>query len=292
MMSQNEIIPLWTKNIPNYKKSTEVEKLEQTDIIRISDVQDPTLEIYLPSKANATGKAVIICPGGGYQILAYDWEGTDIAKWLNSKGIAAFVLKYRLPVSKSNINGTLSPLMDAKRAIRLVRYNCSKWNINKNEIGVMGFSAGGHLASTLGTHFDSDTENTNDPIDSMSARPDFMALIYPVITMNEQFTHMGSRNSLLGEKPDKKLVDYYSNELQVKATTPPTFLIHATDDGAVPVENSLLFYQALKNNGVPAEMHIYPKGGHGFSLALKKGNLQTWTDRFYEWIKSLKEINK
>ncbi len=290
MTAQDEIIPLWNKNLPNYKNTNEIEKVENDDIIWISNVQEPNIAVYLASKKNKSGQAVIICPGGGYEGLAYDIEGIDIAKWLNSKGITAFVLKYRLPVSKSNINGTLSPLMDAKRAIRQVRYYSEKWGIDKHKIGIMGFSAGGHLASTLGTHFYSDSEKVNDDIDSISARPDFMALIYPVITMKENLTHMGSRNALLGKNPDKKLIDFYSNELQVKEDTPPCFLVHATDDDVVPVENSLNFYQALKNNKIAVEMHLYPKGGHGFSLALKNGYLQTWTDRFCDWINGLENM--
>jgi acetyl esterase/lipase len=251
-------------------------------------VQNPNIAVYLPSKGNTSGKAVVIFPGGGYGFLAYDWEGTDIAKWLNSKGIAAIVVKYRLPGSKSAVVRYKSPLLDAKRALRTVRYHAQKWNINKNQIGVMGFSAGGHLASTLGTHFNDDIESKQDSIDAVSARPDFMALIYPVITLKPPFAHMGSRNALLGENPDPKLIDYFCNDLQVKADTPPTFLVHSEDDKTVPVENSLQFYTALRQQGVYSEMHLYPTGGHGYSLALNKGYLQSWPDRFYEWLQGLK----
>ncbi len=233
----------------------------------------------------ATGQAVVICPGGGYVRLAYDWEGLDIAKWLNSKGIAAIVLKYRLPISKNNMVGYKSPLLDAKRAIRIVRYYASKWNIEKNKIGVMGFSAGGHLASTLGTHFDYGDSNASNEIDKMSSRPDFMVLGYPVITFTKPFMHRGSRNALLGENPDSSLVNLYSNELQVKEDTPPTFIVHADDDGAVPVENSLVFYEALRQKKIPVEMHIYPEGGHGFGLALGRGHLESWTDRCIDWLR-------
>lgn len=284
---QNITIPLWEKHIPNYQQSDEIEIRDTTNAVRISFVQIPDISVYLPSKGNATGQAVVICPGGGYRILAYDMEGTDIAKWLNSKGITGIVLKYRLPISKSNIINHKSPLLDAQRAIQLTRYHANEWNIKKDKIGIMGFSAGGHLASTAGTHFDSGDANAADPVESMSSRPDFMILIYPVITLNEAFTHEGSRTALLGENPDLELVQHYSNELQVKKDTPPTFIVHAGDDGAVPVENSLFFYQALKDKGITAELHIYPEGGHGFSLAIGRSYLETWPDRCIDWLKSL-----
>ena len=279
---------LWPSgNVPNYKKTTEVEKRDSVNFVRISLVQQPAIEVYLPSKQNATGQAVVICPGGGYSILAYDWEGTDIAKWLNAHGIAAIVLKYRLPNSKSNVDPKLSPLLDAQRAIRTVRANAVKWNIKKDKIGIMGFSAGGHLASTAGTHFDAGNTSATDSIDRVSCRPDFMILMYPVVNMSKSTMHQGSRNNLIGANADSATAKYYSNEMQVTAQTPPTLLVHATDDKAVPVENSLDFYRALKDNNVPAEMHIYPYGGHGFSLAIGKGYLATWTDRCIDWLVSI-----
>jgi acetyl esterase/lipase len=284
---QNYTLPLWPDNIPNYQKTDEIEIRDTTDAVRISYVQKPDISVYLPSKGNATGQAVVICPGGGYRILAYDKEGTDIAKWLNSKGIAAIVLKYRLPLSKSNIVNHKSPLLDAQQAIRLTRYHANEWNIKKDKIGIMGFSAGGHLAATAGTHFDTGDASASDPVESMSSRPDFMVLVYPVITFSNSFMHKGSRNALLGENPDSTLIKYYSNELQVKDNTPPTFIVHAGDDKSVPVENSLLFYHALKDKGIPAEFHIYPEGGHGFSLAIGKGYLETWPDRCIDWLRSL-----
>jgi len=282
-----ETISLWSGEIPNHQESDEVETQENGDILRIQNVQEPTLEIYLPTKKSATGQAVVICPGGGYRGLAYDWEGTDIAKWFNSKGIAAFVLKYRLPQSNSIISGRKAPLQDAQRAIRMVRYNSEKWNISSNQIGIMGFSAGGHLASTLGTHYNEVEYPIQSTIDSLSARPDFMALIYPVITMKDPYTHEGSRNNLLGENPDQKVIEYYSNELHVSKNTPPTFMVHTTDDEVVSVMNSILFYQALAKEEIYTEMHIYPKGVHGFALANGQGNLETWSDRLSDWIKSL-----
>jgi acetyl esterase/lipase len=285
--AQNFTLPLWSETIPNYQETDEKEIRDTTDIVKISYVQQPEIAVYLPAKKIATGQAVVICPGGGYWILAYDWEGTDIAKWLNSKGIAAVVLKYRLPVSKSNIIRYKSPLLDAKQALRLVRYHAEAWHIQPDKIGIMGFSAGGHLASTLGTHFDLGDTTAKNSIESLSCRPDFMILIYPVITFSQPFTHTGSRNALLGETADTALVTYFSNERQVRENTPPTFLVHAGDDEGVPVENSLIFYQALKEKGIPAEMHIYPEGGHGFSLAIGTYYLDTWTDRCSDWLHQL-----
>lgn len=287
--AQDVRMPLYPANaIPNYKRTAEVEKRDTTGTLRISLVQQPDIAVYLPTRGIATGQAVVICPGGGYGVLAYDKEGTDFAKWLNAKGIAAIVLKYRLPNSKSNVVPHLSPLMDAKRAVRLVRANASKWNIRQDKVGIMGFSAGGHLASTLGTHFDAGDPNASDPVERLSSRPDFMILAYPVITMNKAITHAGSRNNLIGPDPSEELVKLYSNEMQVTKETPPTFIVHATDDRGVPVENALSFYQSLKTNGVPAEMHIYPKGGHGFGLAVGQGYLETWTDRLADWLKAMK----
>ncbi len=288
MCFSQETIPLWSKKIPNHQETDEVETQKKGNILWIENVQKPTLEIYLPAKKNATGKAMVICPGGGYQGLAYDWEGTDIAKYLNSKGIAAFVLKYRLPKSNAIILGRKAPLQDAQRAIRLVRHNSEKWNISKNQIGIMGFSAGGHLASTLGTHYNDGEDSLTSTIDSLSARPNFMVLIYPVITMRSSYVHQGSRNNLLGKNPTQELIDFYSNELHVNKNTPPTFIVHSTDDKAVSVMNSILFYQALEKEGIYSEMHIYPEGGHGFALAIGQGHLQTWIDRLSEWIESLK----
>lgn len=287
MNAQDTIIPLWPKDkIPNYIKSDEREMHDYNDILRISKVQEPTIEVYLPAKKNATGQALLIFPGGGYGILAYDWEGTDIAKFLNGKGIAGIVVKYRLPSSKSQKDKQNVPLIDAQRAIRLVRSRSKEWNIRENQIGIMGFSAGGHLASTLGTHYDEKVYSPLDEADILSARPDFMALCYPVITF-KVLTHVGSRTNLIGENVPAEMIEHFSNETQVTAHTPPTFLVHASDDMAVPVENSLLFYQALKDKKVSATMHIYPKGGHGFSLAREDAHLRGWTERLFEWLNSL-----
>lgn len=275
--SQNMKINLWPEgSIPLSIKNNIQEQAISTDIIRIGKVQVPQIEVYLPNKKSATGQAVVICPGGGYSILAYDWEGTDIAKFFNAHGIAAFVLKYRLPDSLSSTSPDKVPLLDAKQAMRLVRSHAVEWNVNPNKIGIMGFSAGGHLASTLSTHFEEET------------KPNFSVLIYPVISMDKNIAHMGSRNNLIGKHPSDAMIKLYSNELQITNQTPPTFIVHASDDSAVPVENSLYYYQALKKNGVPAEMHIYPTGGHGFGLALGKGALASWPSLMIAWIMELK----
>lgn len=285
--AQNYTLPLWQGEVPNYQKTDEKEIRNEGDILGISKVQAPEIAVYLPAGRHASGQAVVICPGGGYWALAYDWEGTDIAKWLNSKGIAGIVLKYRLPTSISNVIPHLSPLMDAQRALRLTRFHAAGWNIDTSMIGIMGFSAGGHLASTLGTHFDYGDPDAPDPVDRISCRPDFMILIYPVISFTESFMHAGSEKALLGNDPDPELFKHYSNELQVREDTPPTFLLHAGDDDGVPVANSLAFYQALNEKNIPAEMHIYPEGGHGFSLALGKGHLEHWTDCCIDWLRFL-----
>ena len=280
-------LPLWEGTPPNHQDSDLEEQSSVGNFLRISRVQTPTVEVRLPAKGNATGQAVVVCPGGGYGILAYDWEGTDIAAWLNSNGIAAVVLKYRLPEDASNEVPHLTPLLDAKRALRLTRYHAEAWNIDPIRVGVMGFSAGGHLASTLGTHFDAGEPGDADPVEQLSSRPDFMILMYPVISMDEEITHAGSRRNLLGENPGVELVQLYSNEQQITSDTPPTFLVHSSDDSVVPVQNSLRFYEGLLAHGVEAEMHLYPYGGHGYSLAIGQGRLQGWADRCIDWLNGL-----
>ncbi|MFZ1288788.1 MAG: alpha/beta hydrolase [Melioribacteraceae bacterium] len=285
-LAQNYKLPLWGKNIPNQSEIKVEEVIQRTDIMRITEVDVPMIEVYLPERKYATGEAVVIFPGGGYRILAYDFEGTDVAKWLNSFGIAGIVVKYRLPHSPNNIQKRLSPFLDAQRAVRLTRFNSEKWGIDQNKIGIMGFSAGGHLASTLGTHFE-DNFFTSDKIDSINCRPDFMILMYPVITFKTPNLHSGSRTNLIGENADTNLINYYSNELHISEKTPPTFLIHAADDSGVPVENSIMFFNNLKKNKIKSEMHIFEKGGHGFGLAIGKGRLEQWKDLCISWIKNI-----
>mgnify|MGYP001484006323 CR=1 FL=1 len=243
----------------------------------------PSITIHLPPPGTANGTAVVVVPGGGYGHLAIDKEGHQVARWLNSLGVAAFVLKYRLGPKYRHP----AMLMDAQRAIRTVRARAAEWNVDPSRIGILGFSAGGHLASTAGTHFDPGKPDSSDPIETVSSRPDFMILIYPVITLRDEYTHQGSKRNLLGPEPDPRLVELLSNERQVTPETPPTFLVHTTDDRAVPVENSLLFYQALRSAGVPAEMHIYQSGPHGFGLAPNDPVLSSWLERCEDWMARL-----
>lgn len=281
------ILKLYEGEIPNNKITGETEKWDTTDLVRVGNVQVPDIAIYLPPKRVATGQAIVICPGGGYGRLSYQWEGIEIAKWFNSNGIAAFILKYRLPYTSNNIVSYKSPLLDAKRALRLVRFNAEKWNINPDQIGIMGFSAGGHLASTLLTQFDAGDSSASDEVEKLSSRPDFGILIYPVISMYEPNVHKGSRDNLLGKGAGDELKDKFSSHLNVSASTPPTFLVHAADDRAVPLENSLLFAKALSEKKVPVEMHIYPFGGHGFSMGLHQKHVFSWTERCIDWMKWL-----
>jgi len=284
---QECVLPLYTGVIPNSINTGAKEKIEVKEIISISNVQNPDISVFLPSKRFATGQAVIICPGGGYWILAYDIEGTDIAKYLNSIGVAAIVLKYRLPTYGNCKVPHKAPLMDAQRAMRIVRKNAQRWNIEPNKIGIMGFSAGGHLASTLGTHFDYGDISAKDSVEQQSCRPDFMILMYPVITFTDPSSHSGSHEALLGKNPDKELLIYYSNELQVKEDTPPAFFELADNDTGVPAENSLLMYKALRAKKIPAELHIISEGGHGFGLGLNNEHIGTWTFNLRQWLKSI-----
>lgn len=283
--TQQQTLPLWHGNPPLQQQSDLKEEATQQGILRIANVQIPTIEVYLPTKQIATGEAVVIFPGGGYGILAYDWEGTDFAKWLNAQGIAGVVVKYRLPISKSLTDPKEVPLMDAQRAIRLVRQYAEAWNINPSKVGVMGFSAGGHLASTLSTQFLHEVNRSKDEIDAISARPDFSILVYPVISFRDAAVHSGSRKNLIGENASQELMDRFSGELNVNSQTPPTFLVHAQDDKGVPIENSLLYYQALHKNGVKASLHIYPTGGHGFGFGLGKGAVEGWREVLLKWMR-------
>jgi acetyl esterase/lipase len=247
----------------------------------IADTDKPTLTPFLVPEGRGTGTAVVVCPGGGYAHLASDHEGVQVARWFNSLGVAAFVLQYRLgPRYHHPIE-----LGDAQRAIRNVRARAAEYRVLQDRIGIMGFSAGGHLASTAATHFDAGNAAAADVIDRVSSRPDFAVLVYPVITLTDPYTHHGSRENLLGPDPDPKLVASLSNELQVTASTPPTFLYHTTTDDVVPVENSVLFYLALRKAGVPAEMHIYAQGPHGVGLAPTDEALSTWPARLADWLR-------
>ncbi|HWB84775.1 MAG TPA: alpha/beta hydrolase [Bryobacteraceae bacterium] len=245
------------------------------------DADKPAIFPYVVPEGQGTGAAVIVFPGGGYAHLSMDKEGNEVARWLNSIGITAFVLRYRLgPRYHHPIEWH-----DAQRAIRLVRSRATEYRILPNHIGVMGFSAGGHLASTVGTHFDAGEAGASDPIDRVSSRPDFLVLAYPVITMKDPYVHRGSRTMLLGENPDPQLVDLLSNETQVTAQTPPTFLFQTTTDRTVPVMNSVMFYEALVKAGVPAELHIYARGPHGVGLATTDEALASWPGRLADWLR-------
>jgi acetyl esterase/lipase len=276
---------LYSGTIPDSKITGQHEKIQKGEIIAITNVQVPDIAVFLPTKRFATGQAVIICPGGGYWALAYDLEGTDIAKYLNSIGVAGIVLKYRLPTYGNCIEPHKAPLMDAQRAMRLVRFNASLWNIDPNKIGIMGFSAGGHLASTLGTHFDYGNPSAADSVEKLSCRPDFMILMYPVITFTDSCMHKGSRDALLGKDPDPNLVKFYSNELQVKKDTPPTFFELADNDKGVPPENSLLMFKALHEKNIPVELHILSEGEHGFGLGTGNEHIASWTNNLKLWLR-------
>jgi acetyl esterase/lipase len=282
--AQNQVIPLWNKIPDEIKAADYKEKESITDgkLQSTTQVTIPTLSIFIPKDAKPNQTAVIICPGGGYMHLAFDKEGTKVAEWFNSLGIAAFVLKYRLPNDLIMKNKNVGPLQDAQEAVRYVRQNAAKLNIDPNKIGILGFSAGGHLASTLSTHYD---DKVYESTYKVSARPDFSILMYPVISMENQITHKGSQTNLLGSNPSQDLIDSYSNEKKVTSKTPPAFLIHATDDTVVIPENSINYYLALKKNGVKAELHLYEKGGHGFGLGVNDTS-KFWTRDCVEWLKA------
>ncbi len=279
-------MPLYPDGIPNSKEvpDKETSLVRENGTLIISDVTRPTLTPYLPPKDQATGKAVIICPGGGYSILAASHEGEDVAKEFNKKGIAAFVLKYRLPRDSSMVDKTTGPLQDAQRAIQLVRENASEWEIDPDQIGIMGFSAGGHLASTAGTHF---KREVIDNPKNTSLRPDFMVLVYPVISFDTLIGHSGSAKNLLGDNPSQESVHLFSNDKQVTQDTPPTYLVHAKNDN-VSVQNSYVFEAALKEHNVPVETTYFEGGGHGFGMINSTTDVR-WMDHVEKWIKNLPE---
>jgi acetyl esterase/lipase len=269
-----ETQPLWPKGAPGATGK------EAADV--------PTVTVYLPPADKATGTAVVICPGGGYGGLAMDHEGHQVARWLNSLGAAGVILKYRHAPRYRHP----APLQDAQRALRFTRAHAKEWRLDPARVGILGFSAGGHLASTAGTHFDAGRADAEDPIDRLSCRPDFLVLVYPVVTLTTDYTHRGSRNNLLGPNPDAKLVELLSNEKQVTAQTPPTFLVHTDEDAVVPPENSVLFYLALRKAKVPAELHVYEKGRHGLGLGPKGMAFTSWPDRCVAWLRVHKLLGK
>ena len=282
-LTAQDVIPLYPGAVPNSKpyKMKEITLHNGTEFIGYRSISEPTLAVYLPPESISTGTAVIICPGGGYGMESYRLEGTLIADAFVRQGIAAFILKYRLPSDSIMVDRSIGPLQDAQQAILTVRSRASQWKINPYRIGIMGFSAGGHLASTAATHFNiSYIPNPG----KISLRPDFVILVYPVISMTDGLTHMGTRNNLLGMNPAPEMIRSFSNELQVNKDTPPAWITHTGDDTAVPVENSIRFYQELIRNKVLAEMHLYPKGDHGFVLKMRP---EDWMQPLFNWIKNL-----
>jgi acetyl esterase/lipase len=260
---------LWPKGAPGAKGDRPADK--------------PTLTIYLPDKAKAPTAAVVICPGGGYGALAMDHEGHQIAQWFNSLGVAGFIVDYR---HRGKGYGHPVPLQDAQRAVRTVRARAAEWNVDPAKIGIMGFSAGGHLASTAGTHFDQGNPAADDRVEQVSCRPDFMILCYPVIMFDEKYTHRGSQQNLLGKDADPALVRSLSSEKQVTRETPPTFLFHTDEDKGVPPENSVSFYLALRSAGVPAELHVYQRGPHGIGLGAKVPGTSEWPKALGNWMRN------
>jgi len=279
-----QVVDLYPGKIPGeitvpatYK---ELSAVKDGKVTGLSKVSHPTLTVYRPDPALWNGTAVIICPGGGYSHLAIAHEGEEVARKFAAVGVTAFVLKYRLPSDSIMTDKSFGPLQDAQQAIYLLRKNAAKWKIDPAKIGIMGFSAGGHLASSLTVHYaDIKIENA----EKLSLRPDFSVLIYPVVSFNAS-THVGSKNNLIGKNGSQAQVDYFSNEKHVDQHTPITFMVHANDDHTVPVENSILFNQALVKNKVPAEMHIYQAGGHGFGLH-NKTTAEDWFNSLTNWMK-------
>lgn len=281
-----ETKPLYPGEIPGAKPSIDKEKSRQENgILIVSNITRPTLSTYLPEKNIATGAAIIIFPGGGYGINALGHEGTDVAAWLQSKGIAAFVVKYRIPDTATMKNKETGPLQDAQQAIFTVRAHAKDLGIDPSRIGVMGFSAGGHLAATASTHYNQEMINPA----KISLRPDFSVLIYPVISFSDSIGHIGSRDNLIGKNPSKEKIEAYSNELQVNKKTPPAFLAHAKDD-PVNVKNSIVYTEALKKNKVPVELLLFEKGGHGYGMHNPQSTIQ-WPDELIKWLTKMKFIH-
>jgi len=276
---QSAPILLYPNGVPNSKPAPKsyVENMDAGSFLH--NVTVPTLIPYFPAKDKATGAAVVICPGGGYSGLSMVNEGSEIAEAFNKIGVTAFILKYRMPSDSVMVDKTIGPLQDAQRAIQLVRQRAGEWGIDTARVGIIGFSAGGHLASTAATHFDKEVIENKKHI---SLRPSFAILLYPVVTFGPK-AHVGSKENLIGKNAPQDLVDLYSNEKQITPNTPPTFLVHAQDDGLVPVENSLMFYDAMLKNNVKGEIHIYQSGGHGFGLH-NKVTKDDWFNSLAKWM--------
>ncbi len=289
--AQNNYVKLYEGTIPNSKPSQNLEKtsINAWKVQFTTDISVPTIARFDPPEKIKNGSVFIVCPGGGYMVTADEHEGVQVSKKLNEMGVTAFVLRYRMPSSRTMVDESIGALQDAQQAIRLVRQNAAKWKLNPNRIGIMGFSAGGHLASTAGTHFQAKADPSVN--DTFSVRPDFLMLIYPVISFKNELTHMGSRDKLIGQNPSFEKIYAFSNEEQVTSETPPTFLVHAGDDDAVNVGNSVEFYKSCIKNKVPVEMHLYPKGGHGFGMD-NKTTSDKWMDRLGNWLESQGLVKK
>ncbi|MFB2118085.1 alpha/beta hydrolase [Parapedobacter sp. 2B3] len=276
-------LPLYPDGVPNAKAAENLERNEPNALVDslAFDVSEPKMELFLAPQDRATGTAVIVCPGGGYHTLLTKREGSDVARAFNQLGVTAIVLRYRLPNDRIMVDRSIGPLQDLQQAIKTVRERAGEWRIDPQRIGVMGFSAGGHLAATAGTHH-ADVYIANP--EHTSLRPDFMLLINPVISFMDSVGHVGSRGNLLGDRPNDKQLFYFSNELHVDASTPPTFLVHSGDDEVVPVENSFYFYRSLRQHHVVAAIHIYAKGEHGFLTA---PSVDEWFGRCIYWMEQL-----
>lgn len=270
-------LPLYPGAIPNAKATADSFKIKDGVASKVSR---PTITPFLPSADKANGAAVIICPGGGYSVLVMQAEGYNIAQYFQQKGVAAFVLKYRLPDDATMNDKSIGPLQDAQQAFRMVKLRAKEWNIDTARVGIMGFSAGGHLASTASTHFNKILVPNAEGI---SVRPAFSVLVYPVVSFNPGLGHVGSTGKLLGQNPASEAVKLYSNEEQVSSNTPPAFLIHAADDNVVDVDNSIIYFEALRKRKIPAELHIYPSGNHGFVLKIP---IEDWMSLVMKWMTS------
>jgi acetyl esterase/lipase len=281
VLAQGKTFNVWPGKIPGAIDNPAVKEttIVETGIDRVKYVTNPTLTAFFPPKEKTNGTAVVICPGGSYIRLSISQEGYEVAKWFNENGVAAFVLKYRLPNDLIMKNKSIGPLQDIQESLRIVRRNAKEWGINPDKIGVVGFSAGGHLASTAATHFNDKVYDS----DTTSARPSFAVLIYPVISCIGKDIHVGSVEALLGKNADEKLLEAFSNQLRVTKDTPPAFLACSQDDKTVPFVNSVSFYLAMKENNVPGELHVYEKGGHGYSLAKNRGTESNWPEACKKW---------
>ncbi len=272
------VVELWPEGVPGLAPGGGPEKIVGG---HVTNVSVPTLTVFAPPAGTSKGVAGIVCPGGGYMVLAVDKEASELTRWLNAIGVTVFVLKYRVATQRHP-----APLRDVLRAVRLVRSRAAEWGIDPKRVGVFGSSAGGHLAASAATLFDAPEGKTGAPLDATSARPDFVVLQYPVITMAGAATHAGSRDALLGPKPTAELLARVSLERQVTAATPPAFLIHTAEDKSVLAENSMLFYQALRAAGIPSELHLYEKGPHGFGIKPGLGPTSDWPRRAEDWMRA------